>query len=538
MKSAPGAAPDVLTLLAATNQSVRLDTATVAAPAFVAGLQAVAIRIAPPLVDVPADGVEFPFDWGADTPGTDRVELAPVVIDMQADSASNFGGYLMGELAAQPTDGGLSVSIPGGRHVRALTLTDLTSENIVFRNKQQLEAAGRRLTVSVRDPRGGWAAPTMSVPAVARRGAIPPTLTGASLADGVLRLPDLTGPIRIAIVGGDTPEEFSPKALTVGTVIGWAAPTPVDLTLTGPDGATLWNFPGALPDGTRQAPDVTVAVSAAVEALRTAGKPITGSLALHSKFPCKVRFAVTSVQGDLIRELAGTTTVELAGEPVALPLVRPLPPGRPGAAIADVKVTYRGKRLADISDPLPPPGPHRGVVVRSDRVLRALPPQALRGEHVSRIGLVGYCPQPTALLVRVVPAAATAKSAADLAPIGTPGTAMVDAAAATGVIWVDLPEPIHVDQPVAIEVSAGTGTLFWVADPDPLIRVVVLDPDPGRRPIVLGAVTLLTVDEPAISVARASLPTAPFADTTPLLASALFCTVEISDGQLRYPRGA
>jgi hypothetical protein len=533
--------PDVLTLLNATREVIRLDTAVVAAPTapgFVSALQLNAIRIPPPLVDVPADGLEFRFDWGATPPGTDRVEMAPLVVDMQSDRASDFGGYPMGELATQTTDGGLSVSVPGGRRIRALNLDGLTSDDVAFTNEQQLSAAGRRLTVSIRDPRGGWAAPTVSVPAVARQGAIPPTLTGASFTDGLLRLPDLTGPVRVAVVDGDTPDTFSSHALTAGKVVGWGAPTPVDLTLAGPDGATLWNFAGALPDGAAQTPDITVAVSSAVEALRAAGEPIVGALKLSSKFPAKVRFTVSSVAGDLIRELTGTTTVELAGEPVALPLATPLPPETPATVIADVKVTYRGKRLADVSDPLPPTGAHRGVVVRADRVLRVLPPHALRGERVSRIGLIGYCPQPTALLLRLVPATATPDSAAGLSPIGTPGTAKVDAGSGVGLIWVDLPEPVQVDQPVAIEVSAGTGVLHWVTGTEPLVRIVVLDPDPGRRPIVLGSATLLTVDHPSIGAARASLPAAAFADGAPQLASALFCTVELTDGELRYPRGA
>lgn len=534
--------PDVLTLLDPARQAVRLDSVAVVAPAttsgFVVGIQAAAVRIPPPLVDVPADGIEFPFDWGPVLPGTDRVELAPVAVDMRADRASEFGGYALGELGTQPGNSEVSVTVPGGRRIRALHLTGLTSDNVEMHSKDQLETAARRLTVSVPDPRSGWAAPTVSVPPVKSRGAIPPTLTGATFANSVLQLPDLSGPVKIAVVDGDTPDTFNAHAITVKKVLGWAAPTPIDLTLTGPDGATLWNFAGALPDGAEQAPDVTVAVSSAVEGLRAAGKPIAGSLKLTSKFPCKVRFAVSPVQGDLVRALTGTTTIELAGEPISLPLDSPLPPATPSTVVADVKVTYRGMRLADISDPLPPNGAHRGVVVRADRVLRALPPQALRGERVYRIGLVGYCPQPAALLVRLVPAEATPESAATLAPIGIPGTAQVAAAGSAGVIWVDLPEPVLVDQPVAIEVSAGSGVLHWVTGSDPLVRIVVQDPDPGSRPIVLGGATLLTVDQPTIAASRASLPAAPFGADTPLLASALFCTVELTDGELRYPRGA
>jgi hypothetical protein len=533
------AALDVLSLLDATRQVVRLDTVAVGASAvgsnFAAEVSVSAIKLLRPMVDVPAGGLEFPFDWGPVLAGTDRLELAPITIDVQADGASDFGGYSMGELATEVDNGRLVVRVPGGRRVRALNLTGLKSENVTLRSEQDLTAAGRRLVVSLPDPRGGWAAPTASVPPVERQGAIPPTLTGASFADGVLRLPDLTGPMRLAVVDGKTPNEFKDHAMTVGKTTGWAAPTPVDLALTGPDGATLWNWAGAMPDGTAQRPDVTVPVSSAAEALRAAGSPITGSLTLTSKFPSKLRFTVSPVTGDLIRDLPGTATVELAGEPVPLPLATPLPPAAPSTVVADVKVTYRGRRLADVSDPLPPAGAQRGIVVRQQRVLRVLPPQALRGELVSRIGLIGFCPEPTALLVRLVAATAAPESAPNA--VGTPGTATVGATTTVGVIWVDLPEPIHVDQPVAIEVSAGTGAVYWVTGTEPLIRIVVVDPEPGSRPIVLGGTTLLTVDQPVVGVQRAALPAAAFAADAPVLASALFCTVELTDGELRYPRG-
>src|ERR1700754_1227507 len=95
----PGGAvvPDVLTLLDATQRGVRLVAVAVGARAatsgFLAGIQVAAIRVAPPLVDGPADGGELPCDWGAVLPGTDRVELAPVTVDVQADRVSDFGGY-------------------------------------------------------------------------------------------------------------------------------------------------------------------------------------------------------------------------------------------------------------------------------------------------------------------------------------------------------------------------------------------------------------------------------------------------------------
>jgi hypothetical protein len=107
-----------------------------------------------------------------------------------------------------------------------------------------------------------------------------------------------------------------------------------------------------------------------------------------------------------------------------------------------------------------------------------------------------------------------------------------------GVVWVDLPEPIEIDRPAAIEVSAGTGVFFWVGDLQPLVRIVVLDPDPGGRPIALGGVSLLTVDQATLGRDRAALPAGAFAGQAPLVASALFGRLEVTDVRLRYRRGA
>ena len=69
---------------------------------------------------------------------------------------------------------------------------------------------------------------------------------------------------------------------------------------------------------------------------------------------------------------------------------------------------------------------------------------------------------------------------------------------------------------------------------------VVIDPDPGNRPVVLGTATapstLFTLQDPQLSATRVALPPTAFAGTDLVLASALFCTVEVTDTELRYRR--
>lgn len=503
-----------------------------------------------PTIDVPAEGRAIPFDLGLPLAGSDRLELAPVTIEVEADPVADFPGYSLGELPAKLSadNSELVLTVPAGRHLRTAHLANLKSEGADLSSEQQLRQAERRLAVSTRDPRGGWAAPVASVPHVDRRKQLPASLTGASYSGNALRLPDLLGSLRLTVVDGETPDKFTAHPMSVGTVVGWAAPTPVDLTLTSPDGTVLWNFPGALPTGAATSADVTVALTAALEALREAGQPISGALQLSAKFPAKVGLRVNRVRGEFVRALPGTTSVALAGEPLGIPVATPLPPARPTSVVADVTVKYAGARLADVSDPLPAPGAQSGVVVRQQPVRRTLPPLALRGETVTRIGLVGYCPEPTDLLVRLVPATPAVPTQAGAGPtgpaLGTPGNAKQAPARNSAVIWVDLPAPVTVEQPVAVEVSAGTGTLHWVAAPEPLVRIVVRDPDPGGRPILLGAVPLLTISQTETRTVRANLPATAWEPGAageligPALASALFCTVEITDAELRYARGA
>lgn len=512
----------------------------------------VSIITAPPTVDVSPPGKALPFSWGAPVSGTDAVELDPVTVTVVADTDPAFAGFPLGELVSRIEGGSLIVTVPGGRRIRALHLAKLhgVDEDADLGNADQVSAVGWRLAVSVPASGGGWAAPVASVPALGRSGQLPATLTGASFAHGVLRLPDIAGGrIRISLVEGGRPDEFSVHPLTAGTVTGWAAPTPVDLALTGPDGGILWNFPGDLPSSATQTADVTVGVAAFVEKQRSAGTTIGGTLTFAAKFPARAAVRVSAVRGNLLRRLKGTSTIELAGEPVRLPTTgHPLDAAAPTTVISDVTVTYRGLRLADVSDPLPTTGATSGSVVRQDPVLRRLPPLALRGETISRIGLVGWCSEPTALLVRLVAAAGPGgpeRAAAGPDSTGTAGRALGAPATATlapsagpGVVWVDLPKAAPIAEPVAIEVSAGAGAFRWVGEPQPLVRIVVIDPDPGNRAVLLGQATLLTVGTPTLTVSRAALPAAPFAGPAPLLASALFCTVELTDIELRYRRGA
>ena len=544
---------DVLKLVSPNQQSVFLASSE--SNSFVAEFQrGFKVLDQLPVVDVGPEGVAFPISW-ASADGADSIELDPVTLTLRSDVDADFPGIQLGELTAQtPGTGQMVISVPGGRRLRAVHMagleTDIPGEDPVpLRNADDLAAQGVRLAVSAPDPvTGGWAAPVVSVASVGQRGAIPATLTGASFSGSVLHLPDVAGGrLLISLVSGDSPEEFTPVGCRFDSLTGWASTIPKDLTLTGIDGQTLWAFPGELLPGADAVADVTAVVSASLEALRASGQPLTGALTLTAAAPSRIGLQIAEVAGSLLRRIPGTTSIVLEGEPegFTVPGV-PLADVPPTTVVADLHVTYAGMRLAAISDALPQNGALSGQVVGEQPSYRVLPPEALQGEKVTRIGLIGYCPEESALLVRLTAASAAtpvARGNAGSTPapsIGGPGVVRVPASARPGVVWVDLPEPVTVDESVAIEVSVSKGRFRWVGEPDPMVRIVVVDPDPGNRPVVLGTAaapsTLFTLEEPQLSAARVALPPTAFAGSDLGLASALFCTVEVTDAELRYRR--
>lgn len=491
--------------------------------------------------DCGPDPIEIPVDWGM-LDGVDGVETDTAVLRIGPPGGSATAINL-GELAHHVDHGTIFVEIPPGHQVRKLHLADLVdvTDGDVIDGASDL-SGGWRLAVTPMTPDGRFLAPAVTVPAVGASGQRDAMFVGGSLVNGVLTLPDLEArTIRIALVNGDAPEFPEFRSLAVGTITGWAAPAPRDLTVHGPDGATLWSFPGTLPGAAYHAADLTIGVQGALDALLAAHEPLTGAVTITAARPGKVGLGIPTVRGALLRSIPGTTKATLAGGPVAVVIDPPdLPPETPSAVVADVHVHYEGIRLAEISDLLPDDRAAGGVVVGDAAVVRPLPPAALRGEQLARVGLVGRAPAASAMSIQIV----DASPGAEHAPLAAPAVVAVDASTASdqfGVVWARFEPPILVDRPIGISATVTEGAFWWVADPEPLVRLAIVDPEPGGRPVLLAGQTLLTLDTPTLAVDRAELPGAGFTgvsgDTAPLeFASALYCTVELTDLTLRYAR--
>ncbi len=505
------------------------------------------------------DGVSFPLQWAALT-GVDDIEVAPAVLSI-GPPGSGTAAVSLGELTFHLQDGAVVVDVPAGRRIRSLHFASLdpaatTSvppvrnglchDDVLLTDQADLSAGDLHHRLAVTPIVGGaFFAPAVTVPAVPRAGERAAMFTGGSFTGSVLTLPDLAGDqLRIALVDGDAPDFPDAAALDVHRVTGWAAPTARDLEVTGPDDTVLWAFPGELPAGTPTTDvDLAIGVRAALQARLDADEPLAGAVTVRAAADSRVALSTPTIRGALLRSIPGTTTAVLAGGPTTVPLRGDaLPTEAPTSAVADVHVRYDGIRLAELSDLLPTTRAVAGVVVGPDPVRRALPPESLRGEQVARVGVVGRAPGPAELSIHLVDAA----PGSDDAPLAPPAVVTVEPGGDPGrvdVVWGELTVPTTIDRPVAVTVTATSGTFLWVADPDPLVRIAIVDPDPGGRPILLADEPLVTLPEATLAVDRAALPGTPFHGLpggdagTLVFSSPLFCTIELTDITLRYARG-
>ena len=170
-----------------------------------------------------------------------------------------------------------------------------------------------------------------------------------------------------------------------------------------------------------------------------------------------------------------------------------------------------------------------GAVVAGTAVRRALPPAALDGERLGKVGLVGRALAAGKLTVTLLDAVAGR-------PLAPPVTVDLIAAQAIRTLWIELADMPPIAGPVAIEARAEGGPFLWMADPLPRVRLAVRDPDPGGRPLLMNGAPLAAID--AVKAARRDIawPVAAFRASWPEFASDLFLAVELFDLELRYTR--
>lgn len=493
-----------------------------------------------PGIDVPAEGRAI------------RVQWAPVAgaSDAQVDSASiQIGPAVLernlGPLPVAQAGDDRLITVPPNTRIRALTLDGLKTDNgTVAPSETELSAQARRLAVTL-ETGGPSPAPQYAVRPCDARRMIPASLTGATYANRVLWLPDVAASkIRLSLVEGGFPEEFTKRSMTLAGVTGLGALLPRDLALTEPDGATVvWAFPNEMPLGT---PDLAVDLSASltklIAAALKADQPLDFTYRLKGDDAARVTFRFSGAKGALRRPFAGVLEHTLEGDPVALALPgSPLAGESPSKATGDLTVEYQGMRILEsVSDPVPTAaGDVAGLVVGDTRRVRAFPPNAFDSLAPARVGVFGRAPVECELSIQLVE-----MNGDDPGPaIAPPGVVRLSPSTTMSTVWITLPAMAPPARPLGCVVRASEGRFLWAAGDQPLVRVAVYDPDPGGRPLLLNDQSLVVIErEPAgvrpgpIHLPAHSFPAAAFRATRPWLASNLFLKVDVSDLVLSYAR--
>jgi hypothetical protein len=484
-------------------------------------------------VDVSPAGIPVRVQWAALDGATD--------VDVSSATVTIGPAVLTETLGSLPlsTNGNQRiVTVPAGKRLRSLTLSGFkTDDDAEAVAEADLAARGRRLAVIV-DSGGEVPAPQHAVPAIGRRNLMPPLLTGASLSNRVLSLPDVAGArVRLTLVSGDAPEEFTSHVMTLTGVSGVAAVLPRDLELLEPDGSTVvWAFPGEMPPGTAaQTVDLRLSVRKLAASALKARQPLDFTFTLKSSNTARIGFAASAAHGSLLRVFPGVVRAIVAGDPLPLPIDAAPPLGAaPAGATADLTVTYDGLRLSrDLSDDLPSAATAvSGPIVRDDGATRVFPPAAFDRIAPARIGVVGRAPESCELSLQLVERVGDATGRT----IVPPAVIRVEPSPEIATHWFELPEMAPPARPTAVMVRATSGRFFWAAGEQPLIRVAVRDPDPDPMPLLFGGAVVATVDAAGVHQPGRTLPPGSFAGAPPVVSSDLFVTVDVSDLTLRYAR--
>jgi hypothetical protein len=445
------------------------------------------------------------------------------------------------------------ITIPAHERVRSVTLRQLRHDGATdLLDEAGLSVAQLRLTVALAPGQP----PVHAAPAVSVGQMMPPILGGASYAAGVLRLPDVAaGKLRLNLVQGATPTEFSRQALSLAGASGVTLLPSRGVSVTGPDGKSVFASPGELPDvsGGHEV-DCKPALRQAFGAALAAGQPLSAEFKVRGEAGCQAYVRRHEAHGALLRVQAGVLRTEVEGGAAELLLDGPLDAAAPQGVRGDLTVKYLGLRVPpELSDEVPPSGGAGGLVVRESAAWRALPPAALAGQAVARAGLIGRAPEPCELSVQLCEDAGGTPGR----PLGKPGTLKLagEPGAPLACHWVELPplpESAAGARGLLLALRVTSGRFFWAtgAQDRPRLRIAVRDPDPGGRPLRLGGHTLLEVREESVHLPGFLFPAAAFARAAagasagapagapggPRLHSELFLTVDCSDLTLRYPR--
>lgn len=483
-------------------------------------------------VDIAAPGHSIAVRWDGVAGATD-VEVDHALITLSPSVAEEIG-----PAALSQSGRAWIVQVPQHKRVRALGLSGFEDGAGNPISGSASLPANTRVSLALPAPGGGFDAPRFAVPAIPARGALPATLTGASFQAGSLRISPAVAAtkLRVALVSGADPAEFSDQDCALKSV-SLTTHTPAhNAQVTGPDGSVLWQSQELDPDAARVEVDARMSLKAALQQKLQRGETLEAELRVSADPPARVFVGFSGARGALLRVRPGVLRTLLEGDPQPLALAEPIAAETPSAVAGDLTLTYLGVRiLPSASDVVPPSSASvSGRVVAAEPSLRALPPAALSGWELARIGVYGRAPEDCELYIDLVELRGASPGASLSPALVLP----VPAEQRLKTHWAAWPEPLQVAGPAAIRVRASIGRFFWAesAAQSPIVRVAVYDPDPAGRPLHLGTNPLVQVATAYTHLPGFAFPNAPFRAQPPLMQSELFLTVDCSDLRLRYAR--
>lgn len=508
------------------------------------------------IVDVGPPGHTHAVTW-APASGAAKAEISQASIRVGA-AAIEAPQLLSTIIGSSQVD----ITVGSARAVRTLKLNGLKWKNpvnpaakeIALRNETDLNSQGLKILISTLGPKGDFS-PVFTAPEVAAKGVFPASFTGSTYDNDTITFsaPVQSTKLRLQLVKNTFPDDSNAQPILLTSVNGTYLTLPQNLKLTAEDGTVLFSLPG---EYSLSSPDSTISLIQPLETQlqkKLDGNldnnlnnkvPITTALTLSADGDTQAQVLYTGVKGYLVRTFDGVTKTALNGDGVSIKLnaAPPLNSEPPNRATADLEVRYLGVKLLEtLSGEVPGnAGNVSGIIVSSNRVVRALAPTVLLGKRVARVGIVGRAPQPCELVLDLLDMTGAIQGPALLKPRVLP----IEPSQILTTHWFDIEEDEldTVNIQVGVGVRVNNGRFFWVSLSDtPLVRIAVYDTDPGTEPVKIGGSvlvsgSLLNNPENKFFAAGADLPAEVFAGEAPFLSSNLFVTVDLGDLTLRYAR--
>jgi hypothetical protein len=483
-------------------------------------------------VDIGAPGHQIPLNW-APVPGATKAEVTRATLTLYPSvvEESSAGAPI------QKNGNGWIVTVPAKKRVRALALYGFKQPG-GGELKSSLPA-GARIAVAFPKLQGsGFESPRFSVPAVAAKGEVPATLTGASFSNRTLSLNPAVAAskVRFALVTGENPLEFAEQATELGSVNLTTHTTAQNAKVVIDGGEPQWQTPEFDPAAPSVEVDLRAGLETALNKKLKAQQTPQSAITISADAPANMIFRFSGASGSLVRAETGVVKVALEGDPVALPLAAALASETPSSVTGDLTLHYSGIRILEtVSDPLPSPSAAlSGMIVGAEPAVCAFPPEALNGIEPARIGVFGRAPEDCEISLEFVEMVGDTVGN----PLAAPAVLQLKRDNAMATRWAPVPKGTRIGRPAGLRVRANKGRFFWVASAEakPLVRLAIQDPDPGGRPVNIGGVKLAGLRDTESHQPAFNFPVSAFRGPAPLLDSDLFLTIDFSDLTMRYAR--